>query len=453
MVGLTGTRVLVIDDDEDEILDLVRVLWGGNVSALYVNPGDLDGAVPPAPFRGVRLVFLDMDIVGGGADEKSKLSALGNCLRKVLDEKNGPYVMVAWTKQPWLVERLDEYLLGFPAIPRPVRIVTITKSDCQEDGRFRLDRVRARVNESLISCPPLKMLQTWEHEYMASASDVVAELSRIANDGTETPPDAARRAWEKRILDLMFHCASEQAGRKNLLDGSATFSALCHALNPLVADRAELRIEPLAAFVADSSPRLLEVDAKARCPLEAAARINTMLHCSFDRPAEPFSGSVYIPGGDAGFNSLFPRLEDLLRGVLLHGLDADQGKKDMEAIKVGSRQVLMEANPTCDHVQKKVVTPRLIGGALIPFEFRNLLKKMDKPWPDYLWRLGPLALPPEGPARPMLLITHSLLVTSSTFDILRAQQALFRMRPQAFAAMQAWFAGHAARPGMLVLGG
>jgi hypothetical protein len=201
MVGLTGGRVLIVDDEEDEVLDLVRALWGCKISPLYVNPLYMDRN-QIGGLSGVRLVFLDIDLVGGGADDRSKISAAANCLRTLIDPCNGPFLVVAWTKHLWLVDDLDKYLFRFPGIARPTGWVPIAKADCQEDGKFQIEKIRARVNESLLSCPPLVMLQAWEHGCMASAGDVLSELSQIAS-GQQTIPGEWRSGWEKELLKII----------------------------------------------------------------------------------------------------------------------------------------------------------------------------------------------------------------------------------------------------------
>jgi hypothetical protein len=452
VVGLTGTRVLIIDDDENEVLALVRALWGENIPPLYVNPlnMELDGI---RALSGVRLVFLDMDLVGGGADDTSKLSAAAHCLRTLIASDNGPFLVVAWTNQPWLVEKLDEYLFQFGEIARPAGWVKIAKADCQEDGAFQIDKVRERVNETLLSCAPLVMLQAWEHECIASASDVVSELSRIAGSD-QTSPAEWRSEWEKELLKIMYNCGKEYAGRKNVGDASAVLSAFCQTLNPLVADRAELRTLALTASLSEPAKRLLDSSSKVTCTSRAIARINSMLHCSYDSLAQPFSGSVYVPTDGTSFDGLFPSVGDMVRGLLASSPDSERGLLDIRTIAGRSRPVLIEANAACDHVQTKVLAPRLIGGLLLPSDLLTLFKDPEKKnWPDYIWRLGPISVRMPGGTEDSIvaLIANSLFVTTTTFETLRARSALFRLRGQAFAAMQAWFASHAARPGMMLL--
>jgi hypothetical protein len=392
-------------------------------------------------------------LVGGGADDKSKLSAAANCLRTLIDCNNGPFLVVAWTKQPWLVDKLDSYLFQFPEIARPAGWITITKADCQENGEFQIEKVCARVNDILLSCAPLVMLQAWEHECIAAAADVVNQLSRIAG-GDQASPAEWRSGWEKELLRIMFNCGREHAGRSNLDNPSAVLSAFCQTLNPLIADRTELRTPALAASLSEPAKRLLDGSSKAPCTPAASARINSMLHCSYDRLDRPFSGSVYVPNGEATYDGLFPTTDDIVRGLVVNDPNSAQGLQDLQALGAKSKAVLVEANAACDHVQAKVLAPRLIGGLLLPTDLVPLLKDPTKKnWPAYIWRLGPISVRMPGCAEDsiVILILNALFVTTTTFRVLRSRSAFFRMRGQAFSAMQAWFASHAARPGMLLL--
>jgi hypothetical protein len=192
----------------------------------------------------------------------------------------------------------------------------------------------------------------------------------------------------------------------------------------------------------------------ADCNPDAKSRINSMLHCSYDRLEQPFSGSVYLARGDAPFDGLFPNCGNLVRGLVANDPDSQQGQQAFQTITERSRAILIEANAACDHVQAKVLAPRLIGGLLLPADLLTLLKDSTKKnWPDYIWRFGPISVKMPGATgeSPVVLIANSLFVTTTAFDTLKSGPAFFRMRGQAFAAMQAWFGSHAARPGMFLL--
>jgi hypothetical protein len=140
--------------------------------------------------------------------------------------------------------------------------------------------------------------------------------------------------------------------------------------------------------------------------------------------------------------------------LLSNSPDSEQGLRDIQTISGRARPLLIEANAACDHVQTKVLAPRLIGGLLFPCDLLTLFKDQTKRnWPDYIWRLGPISVRMPGGTDDsiVVLLANSLFVTTTTFEALRARSAFFRMRSQAFAAMQSWFASHAARPGMMLL--
>src|SRR5690242_1853826 len=129
---MRGARVLIIDDVEGEILDLVRVLWRMGVPALYINPTELGDGTFHRPVSGIRLAFFDMDILGAGADPKSKVAALANCVRTVIDKNNGPYIAVAWTNHPELVKEFDDYIFPVAEIARPSAFVIIGKQESKD---------------------------------------------------------------------------------------------------------------------------------------------------------------------------------------------------------------------------------------------------------------------------------------------------------------------------------
>jgi len=102
-------RVVVIDDREDEGIPLLKTLSKYWVSVAYFT-GKLD-ELPEQPFTDVRLVFLDIVLGTEGQDEKTKLSTALSIIEKVVNkEKNGPFILIAWTKHKELVEKMKQKL-------------------------------------------------------------------------------------------------------------------------------------------------------------------------------------------------------------------------------------------------------------------------------------------------------------------------------------------------------
>jgi hypothetical protein len=452
VVGLTGCRVLIVDDDEDEVLDLVRALWKKRIPALYLNPSDLDSIERPfGKLTGIRLAFLDMDIIGGGVDSKSKVSALANFLRNVVDVSNGPYVAVAWTKHTWLVQEMDSYIFSVKDVAKPIALVTIAKDECRSpaDGVFDLAALSARIDEQIQAAGPLRLLQAWEQCSIQAASEVVGELSAIASD-TRTVPADWRQAWRQNLLRVMHTCGKEFVGEPGMSGGAAAYKAFCHSLIPLHADKLERGVSAPDPDLSAITGDLLDEESKADCGPEAKARINSMLHCSFDDLGSPQAGSVYLTKSEQGLSSLLPDVGVTIRSLIAKGQRKAEEYEEV-VLEASSKvtPVLVEASPSCDHVQGRLIVPRLIGGFIAPAEVAKLFKSSR---PASFWELGPLWLSVDGKeSATYALVLNCLLVTTCEFPKLRALTAIFRIRSQAFSTLQACFASHAARPGMLLL--
>jgi hypothetical protein len=186
MEGLKITRVIIVDDDEKEGLELVKALWRRRIPARYFS-GEEDLAQPER-LTGVRLAFLDMDLVPGTQGNKSKMSSLVGALRRIVSADNGPYLVMAWTKHKELVPEFESLALEWSLTPMPIGVTSIAKEDCKKDDEsFDLSKVELELDAKLAEFSPLLFLQTWEESCFDAAIRVTAELSSLADQGGSTP--------------------------------------------------------------------------------------------------------------------------------------------------------------------------------------------------------------------------------------------------------------------------
>jgi hypothetical protein len=446
VAGLNGVRVVIIDDVESEILDLVRGLWRIGAAPLYIDPATLEREDACKPLSGIRVAFLDMDIVGAGADAKSKVAALANCIRRVISKDNGPYVAVAFTKHPELVEDLDSYVFRNAEIARPYAFVTIGKEECQD-----ISALSARIDEELQKRGPVRMLQTWEAASTDAGSEVVGELASIAS-GSEAEPAKWREAWGKAMLRIMHSCGKESVGDSGMSSGPAAFKAFCHSMIPLHGDKLEGRVAVPYPDLDETTKELLVDDSRADCGIEAKARINSMLHCSFDDLQASRPGSVYSLRSQS-LAPLFPDVATMIKSLVDRDkktADADFLKQVEEAAK-HVFPIAVETSPACDHVQGNLIVARLTAGCLVPVDAAKKRLKYKLP-PQSVWKLAPVWLSVDGgDLAAYALLVNCLLVSSCALGVLQKETAMFRIRSQAFATLQVCFGSHAARPGMLLL--
>src|SRR6266478_2056604 len=157
MEGLKITRVIILDDDEKEGLELAKALWRRRIPALYFT-GE-ENLSQKERLTGVRLAFLDMDLVPGTQGNKSKMSSLVGALRRIVSADNGPYLVVAWTKHKELVPEFENLALEWGLAPMPIGVSSIAKEDCKkEDESFDLSKVEIKLDAKLTEFSPLLFL-------------------------------------------------------------------------------------------------------------------------------------------------------------------------------------------------------------------------------------------------------------------------------------------------------
>jgi hypothetical protein len=170
MEGLRIVRVIVVDDQESEALEIIKALWARRIPALYLT-GEENFEVSDR-LQGVRLAFLDMDLNPGAQNEKNKMATLIGALKRTLSEKNGPYIVIAWTKHLDYIPEFEKLSLEYGLRPLPVGILGIRKMNAKMSKgilawqRLKLSSMQNFPSLALSSsCKPgsrvVSMQQSW----------------------------------------------------------------------------------------------------------------------------------------------------------------------------------------------------------------------------------------------------------------------------------------------------
>lgn len=443
MIGLSGTRVVVVDDKDDEALPMLKALAKRGISASYFNPSSDDPNFPPTPLSGIRLAILDMDIVGGGTDDRSKASALVSTLGSIVGERNGPYSVIVWTNYDHLVKLFSEYVFSTPTVPNPVLVFTIDKSECIEHGVFSLETVENKLMEGIQGSSGLHILQAWEEASGLAYTEVTNVLSDLSNATGDNLAEWSE-AWNEGLLGMMKTLAREEAGRQ--LDETNCLKSLYDSLSPLHSDRLERHSQANAIALGATADSILQAS-DAMDP-GSTARLNTMLHLAQEDPRKIAAGNLYLfrygdtrPKGTPSWDNLF---DDLL--------ESNQGTPEIKAdLRKDCLLAMTEVSPICDHAQDKVRIPRFIAGFLVP---NKHLKKFKKPKSQlsFIWRVGPLAIQFkqnwDGHFHFILSARH---IFSSTLDVMEGIDPFARVRSQLLGELQSWSAYYSTRPGVTML--
>lgn len=441
MIGLRQARVIIVDDDENDGMAIARDLWRLRVASLYFR--GIDDVPEEGPIKGIRLAILDMDLLGGGTDEMSKLSALVGTLDKILAPDNGPYAVIAWTGHPELVSRFEEYVARDEVqAPRPVHVLAIEKHSVKDaEGNYDLDDLLVQLTGHLERYSGLLFLRAWEEESFLAASSVVAELSRIAAPANTVDADDWKARWDLGLRHIARSLGVAVSGDAASKDEESALKAFYAGLGPLHADRLESALPAVARKLA-APTKLLAEDVSGKLPGEKKSRLNTMLHCSFEHVGVVHPGNVYA-------RALRPKLATQLRASLF---TREATSENIAAILDNALEVMIEVSAACDHAQSKVVQARLVPGVLVRTPTAALRKRLLAPGPTAnLWSLAPIRLDVGSGTQDYLLVANFLYMTSASSDELKKKMALFRLRPEPMADLQSKLAYHVGRTGKSVL--
>lgn len=439
MNGFAGTRVIVVDDEEKDALPILKELSRRGIPATYFDGNQR--RLPPKKRRlcGVRLAILDMDLVGGVPD-KSKMSTLMNVVKGILSPQNGPYGVIAWTGHSYLRQEFENAVFVEADIPKPIFTITLAKGDCKnKKGDLDLNVISKKIDDALAQFSPLLLLQAWEEKCFLAATQVTNELATLASSDAPSL-DEWRNLWRTQFLQLMHTIAAAEAGKQ--LDSNSCLNALYGSLNPLHSDRMESNIPGLCTSLSDHSAEIMASTPSGDS--HAKARLNTMLHLATDSVNRFYAGNIYM---GLGRQRWIPSVDELLDD-LVTGANDKKRAEAKAALTPVSTPVVIEVNATCDHSQNNVRIARFIAGLLIPASENKKIKKNA----GFIHELGPvfLELPILGAGDYYFYFSARHLLTTKPDMVIKAK-AFARLRGQAFADLQFWFAYQAARPGKLMI--
>lgn len=479
MTGITGGRVIVVDDEIDEAMPVLKALAKKGIASAFYD-SDIDGLPADNSSRpkGVRLAILDMDLTGGGTSSKSKIATLVNCLRKILDPNNGPYVVLAWTKHSELIDLFEQAVFSQEDMPKPVHTIKLTKSECKTEGKLDLAIISEKLEDALVQFSPLLFLQQWEAKSFLAATEVTNGLSALVSLKTDDR-DKYREHWKSEFLQLLYTMAKAEADKQ--LDSNTCLGAVYGSLAPLYADRMESHVADLSCVLTANSEEVLKY--AGDCGVEKRARINTMLHLAFENLDRFTGGNLYVFSRDEKTDWL-PERSRLIEDIVQREKNEEVTHAKVVHLCSASFPILVETSANCDHAQKNIRIARFLYGLLLPDTERKKVNRRS----EFIWELGPLflheILNPDKMAEPLfeepeedyagpyacsifgkLNNVQDTLVKAGLYyfylsarhlvslDLMKAKdiRPFARLRCQALIDLQAWFARHAARPGMVLL--
>ncbi|MGJ8661101.1 MAG: hypothetical protein ACSHXL_03620 [Bacteroidota bacterium] len=200
-------RVVVVDDKFAEAQPIMSSLAKDGLASCYYDSSEEQ--LPNKPLKGVRVLFLDLDLKGGtgSANIKTMASSAAKVLTTIIDKDNGPFIIIFWSKHSKDDDVMGK-VLGY-AEKRgvvPSMHIDLEKSACiTGDNEFDLSVVKRKLIKALENMRALTLYTEWEGIVHSSATKFVHDISKL------TPMNN----WDTYTIEMFNQLWEVHSKRKN----------------------------------------------------------------------------------------------------------------------------------------------------------------------------------------------------------------------------------------------
>ncbi|WP_321389267.1 hypothetical protein [uncultured Desulfuromusa sp.] len=455
------SRILIFDDKPEEGIRIAKGLWRAGFSARFIQWDGSIGDSPAENLNGVRIVFMDIDLLNDGNVSESKtFPIIQQALTHFLNSANGPYIMITWTtwakdSEPlfvWLQERLPKFHkkgIG-PLPPIAMHIIDKEKIDELPDEGSKETELKRSIDNYLKELDAIACLTDWEAQIQNAGCETIHSMMSIAN---QVGSGNANNDLKKTLWSL-----AKAEGERHLTKNNAQKN-LYAVLSQIHFDRTNHNLIPdldLGKTIMEGSDPDL--------PLISHSEINTMLHLDYSAGGEmPAPGDVYkYPEQGHGIQIPEIIVEKFLKTNFMDLRTGEMNTEEKKELVQTAKLFLVEITPPCDHAQNKFVWNRFIVAAQIPSKLiqfcwiaNNDTSEEGKPrkrfgdkLPDYLWKSPEVA---DKDGSPFYILYNSRLVISFDYAPGIIGDRQFRIRQPLLSDMVGWLARQNSRIGHLAV--
>jgi hypothetical protein len=447
---LASPSVCVIDDEEGDFRPILAALNSLYVSSIHILGSDIE-ELPPRPFNGMRLVFLDLHLSGSVGKDAASYTA--NVFRRVVSSDTAPIVVVIWSKYakdrvaqdgiPPEDQETEAELFKrtvFEAEPKyKGRLIFVEMDKPKPDDRPRgwSKALKAEIRRALKDQSAIDALWAWELLVKEGCNAVSEGLTALA------AVSAAAEAIElKDALRETMKRLTKAQGEGDLSKKTAP-RHLATVLAQLLLDQLEHPdgLETLAAH----GDWLASAPA-GQAGERFAQRMNgLLLTAGVPKKSAPFGpGTVYRVTDGKRVVSAFGRETAALVELCWDRRRTIQNEQQWAEWNASVKPVAIELSPECDVAQNHRVTSLLIGGLIVP-----AAKWTVVPAPIHLrWAAD------DFPEQDVLLVfCHRFKAALPAKSLPRWLKPWFRLRELPTAAIRNQYSGHAARVGYVSVEG
>lgn len=337
-------KIVLIDDIYKEAEPIIRSLGKLGIPLNYYS-GKV-AALPDQPLRGMRFVFLDINLEGmEGQDDKTKASNIIQILIKIIPEDNGPYMIIFWTKHQEVIGQIIENCTEYN-IP-PIAWIDLEKTECINDqGEYDLDIIKVKLTEEMKKSGAFRLYVEWENILNIAGNEFIYNFGLLIKYGSN---------WSDETFILFYKLYKAYVEKNVLHDTDEQFRCASLLLNRSFADVLKRR-----TIMDLKIPDGIKLE-NGELDSSIIAKLNSYLHISLPLLPRPSSGNFYYTNNETLLKSLNNKL-------------FKTGQSIPEA-----RLGFVIITPECDLAQNKVLIHneeneggerihRVVYGVLSPFD-------------------------------------------------------------------------------------
>ena len=250
--------VVIIDDKLDEAFPLMNALAKRGVPYSYYDGKGKN--YPKKTLDNVRIIFLDMHLdeaAGGATNTKNIVSLLVAGIDALVNENNGPYVVMVWSKHDSQhLKELKDTLLNKNSVScRPIAVLNMEKSLCFEsvydenstksEWKLRcdgMDILEKNLSIQLKMIDSFLILCNWENGIKNSARETVKAIGTLF--------DRKDQKWNDNLKACMIRMAKAYAGQNLDMSDENIIKNVYYSMNNIISDFNGVETEQIVKKIA-----------------------------------------------------------------------------------------------------------------------------------------------------------------------------------------------------------
>ena len=441
-------RVVVIDNVNEEMEDLVKILQGYDISVDAPSYTE-DYTQFPVYTRNRQLIFIDLMLDEDEGHLTTNISRVITILSHIVGEGFGPYGLVLWTKH---LDKMNQVLQRFDSasidngevgdsrkegddeievkvklINPPIFVIGIDKVQFKATGVWDFSNLLPILNQEIQKSNASYFFLRWLSVTRQASQDTISSIYGLTHKYEKK---------EAEISHILNRLALNQTGINHYYPGltADAYKAFSDVLHPKI--NALTGSELLPDFSRIQSAFSQDEE------LPVVARLNSIFFIDDIRidQNEIIPGNIYEV---MDLNSpVIVKQEDRISFKRKNDQDQWEDYKSYACVPVA-----IELTPPCDFSNKKILS-RIVGGYIVDYNANNH-KKKELTAGDKGYILSPIYVGSDDKIKCIIFdFRHLYSPTDEELKDKRKYKVLFRANHSLFSDILQKFSSHAARLGL-----